>query len=605
MEFHVSRQSRERYQFGQSLFSLNGNVIFANYHAARVFAQRMNQKRDLVNFPEQAVKAGQINAMGLIDEILHFVIALYRRQINPQVMIQAFQLVESSIGESEIDRTLARFITEFPSMAVYRRELSVSEYLEGTTEGIPNKVIALEEMLLLWVANKNPALAPFIELFDDTRLQTETAYSKTIALVYDFFETQPPFGPDQLNLIDMLRSPAIAVPHSITGQLEFIRTRWSELMGRFLYKLLSSLDLIKEEEKLPFMGPGTVPIPIYGMRGLEGEIENFTADTEWMPRCVVIAKNSYVWLDQLSKKYQQSITRLDQIPDAELDLLARWGFSGLWLIGLWERSQASARIKQLCGNPEAISSAYSLAAYQVAGDLGGDEGYRNLRDRAWQRGIRLASDMVPNHMGIDSEWVIEHPDWFISLNESPFPSYEFNGPDLAPDGRTSIHIEDHYFNRSDAAVVFKRYDHRSGQTQYIYHGNDGTAMPWVDTAQLNYLNPQVREAVIQTILDVARKFPIIRFDAAMTLAKRHYQRLWYPEPGSGGDIPSRAGYGLTKEQFDGLMPIEFWREVVDRVAREAPDTLLSGRSILADGRIFCSNPGYAPGLQQCLYEPAA
>jgi hypothetical protein len=99
-------------------------------------------------------------------------------------------------------------------------------------------------------------------------------------------------------------------------------------------------------------------------------------------------------------------------------------------------------------------------------------------------------------------------------------------------------------------------------------------MPWNDTAQLNFLNPEVREAVVQTILHVARKFPIIRFDAAMTLTKRHYQRLWFPEPGTGGAIPSRAEYGLTKEQFDAAMPQEFWREVVDRVAREVPDTLL-------------------------------
>jgi hypothetical protein len=73
---------------------------------------------------------------------------------------------------------------------------------------------------------------------------------------------------------------------------------------------------------------------------------------------------------------------------------------------------------------------------------------------------------------------------------------------------------------------------------------------------------------------VARNFPVIRFDAAMTLAKRHYQRLWFPEPGTGGAIPSRAEYGLTKDQFDEAMPEEFWREVVDRVAAEAPDTLL-------------------------------
>jgi len=99
-------------------------------------------------------------------------------------------------------------------------------------------------------------------------------------------------------------------------------------------------------------------------------------------------------------------------------------------------------------------------------------------------------------------------------------------------------------------------------------------MPWNDTAQLNYLDPNVREAIIQTILHVARKFPIIRFDAAMTLAKKHYQRLWFPQPGSGGDIPSRAEHALTREQFDARMPVEFWREVVDRVAAEAPDTLL-------------------------------
>ncbi len=81
---------------------------------------------------------------------------------------------------------------------------------------------------------------------------------------------------------------------------------------------------------------------------------------------VMLAKNSYVWLDQLSKKYKSPITRLDQIPDAELDILARWGVTGLWLIGLWERSPASERIKQLRGNPEAVASAYSLYHYDVA-----------------------------------------------------------------------------------------------------------------------------------------------------------------------------------------------------------------------------------------------
>src|SRR5262249_43301943 len=98
--------------------------------------------------------------------------------------------------------------------------------------------------------------------------------------------------------------------------------------------------------------------------------------------------------------------------------------------------------------------------------------------------------------------------------------------------------------------------------------------PWNDTAQLNYLSAEVREAVIQTILHVARQFPVIRFDAAMTLAKKHVERLWFPEPGSGGGTPPGAGDALTQARVATRMPNQFWREVVDRVAVEAPDTLL-------------------------------
>lgn len=572
MEFHVSRQARDRYQFDESLFSLSGNVLLANLYAARLFAQRMNEQRDLISFPEQAVRAGQINAMGLIDEVLHYVIELYRQQRNPQVMGQAFDRLVDEFGQEKVDATLRRFAEEFPPLDVYRRQVSLDAYLQGETAGVPHRHILLEEMLMLWLANMNPAFASFLELFDDAGLSQETQYLQIVSSLHEFFDSQPPFGPDNQNLIDMLRSPAIAAPYSLSGQLEYIRERWGSLLGRWLYRLLGALDLIHEEEKAVFLGPG--PSRVYEFAELALEPERFSPDRDWMPRLVLMAKNTHVWLYQLSQKYQRPITRLDQVPDEELDTLARWGFSGLWLIGLWERSPASRKIKQLCGNPEAVASAYSLYDYQIAADLGGVEAYQDLRARAWQRGIRLASDMVPNHMGIYSKWVIEHPDWFISLDDCPFPSYRFSGPDLSEDERVGIYIEDHYYDRSDAAVVFKRVDRRTGSEKYIYHGNDGTSMPWNDTAQLNYLKPEVREAVIQTILHVARHFPIIRFDAAMTLTKRHYQRLWFPEPGSGGAIPTRAEHGLTKEQFDAAMPVEFWREVVDRVAAEAPDTLL-------------------------------
>ncbi|MCL4559738.1 MAG: alpha-amylase family glycosyl hydrolase [Chloroflexi bacterium] len=572
MEFHISRHARERYQFDRNLFGLTGNVVFTDFHAARLFTQKMNQKRDLIHHPEQAVRAGQINAMGLIDEILHYVIALYREQANPQGIAGALEALDQRLGKPSVDQTLRLFIEEFPPLAVYSKQMTVAEYLSGATENRPNRELVLEELVMLWLANSNPAMAIFVDLFDDSRLEQESAYPQIPAILTDFFETQPRFGPDNQNLIEMLRSPALASPYSLSGQLEFIRQRWATLLGRFLYRLLGSLDLIKEEERIGFLGPG--PTTVLDYLGAEFEPERFSQDRDWMPTLVLIAKNTYVWLDQLSKKYQRSIHHIDEIPDEELSNLRRWGFSGLWLIGVWERSKASEKIKQLCGNPEAVASAYSLAGYQIAGDLGGEAAYHNLRERAWRHGIRLASDMVPNHMGIDSNWVVDHPDWFISLDYSPFPSYTFNGPDLSDDSRVGIHIEDHYYSRTDAAVGFKRVDRWTGSEKFIYHGNDGTSMPWNDTAQLNYLIPEVREAVIQTILHVARLFPIIRFDAAMTLTKKHYQRLWFPEPGTGGAIPSRADYGMRREEFNRLMPAEFWREVVDRVAQEAPDTLL-------------------------------
>ena len=580
MEFHISRQSRDKFQFDQTLFALDGNILFADLYAVRLFANKINQQRDLVHFPEQAARAGQINALGLMDEIFHYIFFLYRQQIDPQIIQKALASLEETCGQTQVDAVLAHFLKEFPPESIYKKEISAESYLESTTKDEPNRLLILEELVLYWVTLHNPALSQYAELFDSPALTESRDFQQIAESLQNFFAKQPIFGPENLPIIPLLMSPAQHVPDSLSGQLEYIREHWATLLGEYFYRLLASLDLLKEENKLSFGGPGPVPVPVYDKNSLLASAGSsadriaFSQDRDWMPGLVLIAKNTYVWLDQLSTKYQCKIATLDQIPAAELDLLAQSGITGLWLIGLWERSKASAQIKQLCGNPEAIASAYSLYSYDIATDLGGYPAYEKLRDTAAASGIRLASDMVPNHMGIDSEWVMHHPERFLSLDQCPYPNYTFTGPDLSGDANVTVQIEDHYFTRTDAAVVFKRCDHSSGETKYIYHGNDGTSMPWNDTAQLNYLSREVQEAVYQTILAVARKFPIIRFDAAMTLAKKQVQRLWFPEPGSGGAIPSRSEHAMTREQFDAAMPDEFWRMVVDRMTVDAPDTLL-------------------------------
>lgn len=532
---------------------------------------------------EKRVSAGQINAMGLIDEILHYVSMLYRRDGIKSSFEGALSALDEKFGREKIDEMLKNFCEEFPPTAVYRGEVGVEEYLSlsaidsGTGFERTNREAAFEELMMLHLANENPAFKPFTILFNDLHLRKNPIYMEAWEETEKYFKTQKKFGPFNNDFITFLREPMNFSPKSLRGQLQYILKHWMALIGEWLKKrLLASLDTLSEEEKAawhPTTG-GEVNMEPYNYDNLMNEYERFSPDRDWMPKVVLMAKTILVWLDQLTKKYGYPITRLDQIPDAELDALRDGGFTGLWLIGLWERSNASKRIKQICGNPEAASSAYSLMDYTIAGNLGGWDAVDNLRRRLWVRGIRLASDMVPNHTAMDSRWVVERPDLFVQRRDNPFPQYSYNGENLSYDGRVGVYLEDHYYSKSDCAVVFKRVDNATGDTRYIYHGNDGTGMPWNDTAQIDFLNPEAREAVMQEILHVARNFPIIRFDAAMVLAKKHIRRLWYPEPGHGGDIATRSESAISSADFEAAIPNEFWREVVDRVAQEVPDTLL-------------------------------
>ena len=117
-EFHVSREARERYRFEEELFSWNGNVLFANVAASRRFAEKMNQQRDVERHPERTIHPGALNAMALIDELLHALVARYREQRDPRVMIDALKWFEQRVGAEALDRTLLAFTEHFPPREV-------------------------------------------------------------------------------------------------------------------------------------------------------------------------------------------------------------------------------------------------------------------------------------------------------------------------------------------------------------------------------------------------------------------------------------------------------------------------------------------------------
>jgi hypothetical protein len=94
---------------------------------------------------------------------------------------------------------------------------------------------------------------------------------------------------------------------------------------------------------------------------------------------------------------------------------------GLWLIGLWQRSEASRRIKQIMGNPEAVASAYSLHSYHIADDLGGEEAFAKPQSPRLAARHPHGERHVPTTWESTSDWVIFPPEWFVSLDYSPFP----------------------------------------------------------------------------------------------------------------------------------------------------------------------------------------
>ncbi len=307
---------------------------------------------------------------------------------------------------------------------------------------------------------------------------------------------------------------------------------------------------------------------------LVASAEQYSQDAPWMDAAVLVAKNVPIWLAQCSRLYEQPVAKLSEIPDQELQELADRGFNVIWLVGLWERSAISKKIKRQIGLQEAEASAYSIRKYAVAEEWGGEEALVALRRRAGQYGIRLGADMVPNHTAMDAEWMAEYPELYLSTDKSPYRQYSFTGQNLSDDPRYEIYLEDHYLDKSDAAVVFKRVDGETDHVRFIYHGNDGILTPWNDTAQLDFSNAETRAKVIAEMLRIAKQFSLLRLDAAMLLTSQHIQRLWFPPRGETSHIHSRQKHRLSERAFQKMVPREFWQEAIEELNQEAPDTLL-------------------------------
>jgi hypothetical protein len=249
MEFHISRAVREATKVDDLLFSYTGNVVFADVGASRRLAEALNRSRnagarDADADPAGTINAGALFAMGLIDELSHALVERYRKQIDPAVLAEAVRWFAAQVEPAKVEHLLLAFTAQFPNVAIFRGDLSAEQWLLGVTDGRPNREAALEELLMLWMANSNPAFKPFHALFEDKVLKQQTVYANVTAAFPGYFSTRPKMAPEIGSLYDALRAPMLASPDSLIGQLDYIRERWAPYLGDELKRILLAVDIL-------------------------------------------------------------------------------------------------------------------------------------------------------------------------------------------------------------------------------------------------------------------------------------------------------------------------------------------------------------------------
>jgi len=227
--------------------------------------------------------------------------------------------------------------------------------------------------------------------------------------------------------------------------------------------------------------------------------------------------NTRVWLTDRSHTIGRPAT-LDDVPDAELDDIARLGFHWVWLLSVWETGSAGRLVSRTdpglrreyeatlpdLREDDIAGSGFAVTGYRVHSALGGDAALARLRERLRMRGLRLMLDFVPNHTAPDHPWVEDHIEYYVRGSELDLVQ--------APRNWT-------WARRAAGDVVLAR-------------GRDPYFPGWPDTLQLDYANPGTRDAMVGELLAIADRCDGVRCDMAMLVLPDVFERTWGRRAGS-------------------------------------------------------------------------
>ncbi|MCX6234347.1 MAG: alpha-amylase family glycosyl hydrolase [Bacteroidetes bacterium] len=236
----------------------------------------------------------------------------------------------------------------------------------------------------------------------------------------------------------------------------------------------------------------------------------------WPKYPVIYEINTWIWLQELSRKYDRHIT-LSSVPQQEWDFLSSFDVDAVWLMGVWERSPAGLQIaisnEGMMSDfrhalpdlqpQDIVGSPYCVRRYVVGDNLGGKEGLAAARTALQKRGLRLILDFVPNHVAPDHPWTSEHPEYFIRGNPD----------DLLNDPQSFLKVNGNIFAR----------------------GRDPYYPAWPDVLQLNVFNAGLQKAVTDTLLEIADQCDGVRCDMAMLVMNSIFEQTWGRRAGEKPD----------------------------------------------------------------------
>lgn len=227
---------------------------------------------------------------------------------------------------------------------------------------------------------------------------------------------------------------------------------------------------------------------------------------------------AHVWLREFARRLPGRPMTLAEVPDEELDRLQSLGVGWLWLVGAWQTGPHGRGHAIACPNlrregrrllddfalSDMVGSPYAVHDYRIHRALGGDEALQTLRARLARRGIKLMLDLVPNHTACDHPWTRAHPEYYL------------------PGTLTDLEEKRGFFAET-----------AQGDRVLLY-GKEPNFGPWTDTAQLDWRNPAMVEAMVGQVERLTSLCDGLRCDMAMLVLNDVFRRTWgegpYPAP---------------------------------------------------------------------------